>query len=139
MSWSRSILPGPPTSPVGDVMQTPQFQLRRLKKQLAVERDNRDELELELAENRKLITEKGRWLAGGPGVQGGSLGLRSVLGLAVTALTPSQSVLRHGVSCWTPGKSSLSLWGFSAVPSRAGTSGLAVPPRGRGCAEDPCC
>ncbi|NXO54399.1 NUMA1 protein, partial [Aramus guarauna] len=52
------MLPGPPSSPMGDVMQTPQFQLRRLKKQLAVERENRDELEVELAENRKLITEK---------------------------------------------------------------------------------
>ncbi|NXV86801.1 NUMA1 protein, partial [Calonectris borealis] len=54
----RSMLSGPPSSPMGDVMQTPQFQLRRLKKQLAVERENRDELEVELAENRKLITEK---------------------------------------------------------------------------------
>ncbi|NWU73548.1 NUMA1 protein, partial [Pterocles burchelli] len=53
-----SVLSGPPSSPVGDVMQTPQFQLRRLKKQLAAERENRDELEVELAENRKLITEK---------------------------------------------------------------------------------
>ncbi|NXW90918.1 NUMA1 protein, partial [Alopecoenas beccarii] len=48
----------PPASPMGDVMQTPQFQLRRLKKQLAGERENRDELEVELAENRKLIAEK---------------------------------------------------------------------------------
>ncbi|KAK2517622.1 hypothetical protein Q9233_013057, partial [Columba guinea] len=48
----------PPASPMGDVMQTPQFQLRRLKKQLAAERENRDELEVELAENRKLIAEK---------------------------------------------------------------------------------
>lgn len=37
--------------------------MRRLKKQLADERNNRDELELELAENRKLLTEKGRHLA----------------------------------------------------------------------------
>ncbi|NWR55730.1 NUMA1 protein, partial [Bucorvus abyssinicus] len=50
--------PGPPSSPMGDVMQTPQFQLRRLKKQLAIERENRDELEVELAEHRKLLTEK---------------------------------------------------------------------------------
>ncbi|XP_068786968.1 nuclear mitotic apparatus protein 1 isoform X2 [Struthio camelus] len=57
-SGVNNILPGAPSSPVGDVMQTPQFQLRRLKKQLAVERENRDELEMELAENRKLITEK---------------------------------------------------------------------------------
>lgn len=78
MSWSCSILPGPPTSPVGDVMQTPQFQLRRLKKQLALERDNRDELELELAENRKLITEKGQCLA-----RGGSWGLGGVSGAEI--------------------------------------------------------
>lgn len=55
-----SFLPGSPASPMGDIMQTPQFQLRRLKKQLADERENRDELELELTENRKLITEKGQ-------------------------------------------------------------------------------
>uniref|UniRef100_A0A8C3PPS3 Nuclear mitotic apparatus protein 1 n=1 Tax=Calidris pygmaea TaxID=425635 RepID=A0A8C3PPS3_9CHAR len=54
----HSMFSGPPSSPMGDVMQTPQFQLRRLKKQLAVERENRDELEVELAENRKLLTEK---------------------------------------------------------------------------------
>ncbi|XP_074004550.1 nuclear mitotic apparatus protein 1 [Numenius arquata] len=57
-SGANNMLPGPPSSPMGDVMQTPQFQLRRLKKQLAIERENRDELEVELAENRKLITEK---------------------------------------------------------------------------------
>ncbi|NXT34468.1 NUMA1 protein, partial [Pelecanoides urinatrix] len=57
-SGANNVLSGPPSSPMGDVMQTPQFQLRRLKKQLALERENRDELEVELAENRKLITEK---------------------------------------------------------------------------------
>ncbi|KFQ30681.1 Nuclear mitotic apparatus protein 1, partial [Mesitornis unicolor] len=57
-SSANNALPGPPSSPMGDVMQTPQFQLRRLKKQLASERENRDELEVELAENRKLVTEK---------------------------------------------------------------------------------
>lgn len=57
-SSMNNMLPGTPASPVGDVLQTPQFQLRRLKKQLAIERENRDELEMELAENRKLITEK---------------------------------------------------------------------------------
>ncbi|KAF1640480.1 Nuclear mitotic apparatus protein 1, partial [Eudyptes chrysocome] len=61
-SGANNMLAGPPSSPMGDVMQTPQFQLRRLKKQLAVERENRDELEVELAENRKLITEKGQYL-----------------------------------------------------------------------------
>ncbi|NXD85327.1 NUMA1 protein, partial [Halcyon senegalensis] len=54
----HSMFSGPPSSPMGDVIQTPQFQLRRLKKQLAVERENREELEVELAESRKLITEK---------------------------------------------------------------------------------
>uniref|UniRef100_A0A8B9R4J1 Nuclear mitotic apparatus protein 1 n=1 Tax=Anas platyrhynchos TaxID=8839 RepID=A0A8B9R4J1_ANAPL len=73
---------------------------------------------------------------GGPGVWGGSLGLRSVLGLAVTALTPSQNVLGHGVSLL---ECSLNLWGFSAVPSSGGTLVLAVPPRCRGCTKDPCC
>ncbi|NXF41915.1 NUMA1 protein, partial [Nyctibius bracteatus] len=57
-SSTNNVFPGPPASPMGDVLQTPQFQLRRLKKQLALERENRDELEVELAENRKLITEK---------------------------------------------------------------------------------
>uniref|UniRef100_A0A7M4FH73 Nuclear mitotic apparatus protein 1 n=1 Tax=Crocodylus porosus TaxID=8502 RepID=A0A7M4FH73_CROPO len=54
----NNFLPGMPASPMGDILQTPQFQLRRLKKQLVAERENRDELELELAENRKLLTEK---------------------------------------------------------------------------------
>ncbi|XP_063112636.1 nuclear mitotic apparatus protein 1 isoform X3 [Cavia porcellus] len=53
-----SFLSGSPASPMGDILQTPQFQMRRLKKQLADERNNRDELELELAEHRKLLTEK---------------------------------------------------------------------------------
>ncbi|XP_072849471.2 nuclear mitotic apparatus protein 1 isoform X1 [Pogona vitticeps] len=51
-------LPGSSASPMGDIMQTPQFQIRRLKKLLEAERENRDELEHELAENRKLIDEK---------------------------------------------------------------------------------
>lgn len=70
---------------MGDILQTPQFQMRRLKKQLADERSNRDELELELAENRKLLTEKGRygacwWMC----VDGWHLGFssRKVLGLS---------------------------------------------------------
>ncbi|XP_023557810.1 nuclear mitotic apparatus protein 1 isoform X2 [Octodon degus] len=53
-----SFLSGSPASPMGDILQTPQFQMRRLKKQLADERSNRDELELELAELRKRLTEK---------------------------------------------------------------------------------
>ncbi|XP_070605477.1 nuclear mitotic apparatus protein 1 isoform X4 [Erythrolamprus reginae] len=50
--------PSSSSSPVGEIMQTPQFQIRRLKKLLEAERENRDELEHELAENRKLIDEK---------------------------------------------------------------------------------
>lgn len=59
---------------MGDILQTPQFQMRRLKKQLADERNNRDELELELAENRKLLTERGRCLAHGSCVCVGGIG-----------------------------------------------------------------
>lgn len=55
-------------------MQTPQFQLRRLKEQLAFERENREELEVEVAENNKLVMEKGQSLAGHPEVQGGVYG-----------------------------------------------------------------
>ncbi|XP_054830731.1 nuclear mitotic apparatus protein 1 isoform X2 [Eublepharis macularius] len=54
----HKFLPGSSASPIGDIMQTPQFQMRRLKKQLEVERENRDDLERELAENRKLVDEK---------------------------------------------------------------------------------
>ncbi|XP_061485173.1 nuclear mitotic apparatus protein 1 isoform X3 [Rhineura floridana] len=54
----NKLLPGSSTSPMGDIMQTPQFQMRKLKKLLEAERENRDELEHELAENRKLIDEK---------------------------------------------------------------------------------
>lgn len=80
-----SFLSGSPASPMGDILQTPQFQMRRLKKQLADERSNRDELELELAENRKLLTEKGRYLAHWRTcVDGRHLGFssRKVLGLS---------------------------------------------------------
>ncbi|XP_062822896.1 nuclear mitotic apparatus protein 1-like, partial [Anolis carolinensis] len=57
-SSGNKTLPGSSPSPIGDIMQTPQFQLRRLKNLLEAERENRDELEHELAENRKLIDEK---------------------------------------------------------------------------------
>lgn len=57
-SSGNNFLSGSPASPLGDILQTPQFQMRRLKKQLADERNNRDELEMELTENRKLLTEK---------------------------------------------------------------------------------
>lgn len=48
---------------MGDILQTPQFQMRRLKKQLADERNNRDELELELSESLKRLTEKDAQIA----------------------------------------------------------------------------
>ncbi|NWY89679.1 NUMA1 protein, partial [Loxia curvirostra] len=54
----REGLPSTPSSPMGDIMQTPQFQLRRLKVQLAFERKKQEELEEEVAENHKLIMEK---------------------------------------------------------------------------------
>uniref|UniRef100_A0A452TPY5 Nuclear mitotic apparatus protein 1 n=1 Tax=Ursus maritimus TaxID=29073 RepID=A0A452TPY5_URSMA len=63
LASNASFLSGSPASPMGDILQTPQFQMRRLKKQLADERNNRDELELELAENRKLLTEKDAQIA----------------------------------------------------------------------------
>lgn len=62
-SSGNNFLSGSPASPMGDILQTPQFQMRRLKKQLADERNNRDELELELAENRKLLTERDAQIA----------------------------------------------------------------------------
>ncbi|KAM8815762.1 nuclear mitotic apparatus protein 1 isoform 2-T7 [Rhynchonycteris naso] len=62
-SSGNNFLSGSPVSPMGDILQTPQFQMRRLKKQLADERNNRDELELELAENRKLLTERDAQIA----------------------------------------------------------------------------
>ncbi|NXM54768.1 NUMA1 protein, partial [Illadopsis cleaveri] len=57
-SFPSTSLPSTPSSPMGDIMQTPQFQLRRLKEQLAFERENREELEVEVAESQKLIMEK---------------------------------------------------------------------------------
>ncbi|NXO66312.1 NUMA1 protein, partial [Phainopepla nitens] len=51
-------LPSTPSSPMGNIMQTPQFQVRRLKEQLAFERETREELEAEVAEKDKLIMEK---------------------------------------------------------------------------------
>ncbi|KAM8976117.1 LOW QUALITY PROTEIN: nuclear mitotic apparatus protein 1 [Pelodytes ibericus] len=47
-----------PTSPMIEVLHMPQFQMRRLKKQLTEEREFRDELELELSENKKRLAEK---------------------------------------------------------------------------------
>uniref|UniRef100_A0A673GX59 Nuclear mitotic apparatus protein 1-like n=1 Tax=Sinocyclocheilus rhinocerous TaxID=307959 RepID=A0A673GX59_9TELE len=45
-------------SPVQDVMSTPHFQLKRLRKELAHEGDVRDELEKELANQISIISEK---------------------------------------------------------------------------------
>ncbi|XP_053564767.1 nuclear mitotic apparatus protein 1 [Bombina bombina] len=47
-----------PSSPMIEVLHTPQFQMRRLRKQLIEEREYRDELELELSENRKRLSDK---------------------------------------------------------------------------------
>ncbi|NXR33383.1 NUMA1 protein, partial [Zosterops hypoxanthus] len=58
MRKEGSGLPSTPSSPMGDIMQTPQFQLRRLKEQLAFERENREELEVEVAQSQKLVMEK---------------------------------------------------------------------------------
>ncbi|XP_051005285.1 nuclear mitotic apparatus protein 1 [Acomys russatus] len=62
-SSENNFLSGSPSSPMGDILQTPQFQMRRLKKQLADERNNRDELELELSESLKRLTEKDAQIA----------------------------------------------------------------------------
>ncbi|CAH2225939.1 Hypothetical predicted protein [Pelobates cultripes] len=47
-----------PSSPMIEVLHMPQFQMRRLKKQLTEEQEFRDELELELSENKKRLAEK---------------------------------------------------------------------------------
>ncbi|XP_072557412.1 nuclear mitotic apparatus protein 1 isoform X2 [Paramormyrops kingsleyae] len=45
-------------SPIQDVLNTPQFRLRKLQKQLVQEREMRDELERELASRSQVITER---------------------------------------------------------------------------------
>ncbi|XP_065136505.1 nuclear mitotic apparatus protein 1 isoform X2 [Paramisgurnus dabryanus] len=45
-------------SPIQDIMSTPHFQLKKLRKELAEEGDIRDELEKELASQRNIILEK---------------------------------------------------------------------------------
>ncbi|NWV41627.1 NUMA1 protein, partial [Grantiella picta] len=57
-SFPSTNTPSIPTSPMGDIMQTPQFQLRRLKEQLAFERESRNEMEMEVVQNHKLLMEK---------------------------------------------------------------------------------
>ncbi|KAL6031839.1 hypothetical protein STEG23_030815 [Scotinomys teguina] len=60
-SSENNFLSGSPSSPMGDILQTPQFQMRWLKKQLADKRNNKDELEL--SESLKLLTEKDAQIA----------------------------------------------------------------------------
>ncbi|XP_054507738.2 nuclear mitotic apparatus protein 1 [Agelaius phoeniceus] len=57
-SFPSANLPSTQSSPMGDIMQTPQFQLRRLKVQLAFERKKQEELEVEVVETHKLVMEK---------------------------------------------------------------------------------
>ncbi|XP_018103589.1 nuclear mitotic apparatus protein 1 S homeolog isoform X2 [Xenopus laevis] len=57
-STVKSLSADSPSSPMIEVLHTPQFQMRRLKKQLSEVRECRDELEVELAENRKNLAEK---------------------------------------------------------------------------------
>ncbi|KAJ8280421.1 hypothetical protein GJAV_G00054360 [Gymnothorax javanicus] len=45
-------------SPIKEILNTPQFQLKKVRKQLAEERDARDELERDLANASQLITER---------------------------------------------------------------------------------
>ncbi|XP_061073942.1 nuclear mitotic apparatus protein 1 isoform X4 [Conger conger] len=45
-------------SPIQEVINTPQFQLRKVRRQLAEERDMRDELERDLANTSELLSEK---------------------------------------------------------------------------------
>ncbi|XP_066444495.1 nuclear mitotic apparatus protein 1 isoform X2 [Eleutherodactylus coqui] len=47
-----------PSSPMCEVLHMPQFQIRKLRKQLNEGRDLRDELELELSETKKRLAEK---------------------------------------------------------------------------------
>lgn len=47
------------SSPIQDIMSTPHFQLKKLRKELAEEGDIRDELEKELANHISIISEKG--------------------------------------------------------------------------------
>ncbi|XP_029457888.1 nuclear mitotic apparatus protein 1 isoform X2 [Rhinatrema bivittatum] len=58
-SSMNNYLTDSPASPSSNVLHTPQFQMRRVRRSSAVwRRALRDELELELAENRKQVTEK---------------------------------------------------------------------------------
>ncbi|XP_018103293.2 nuclear mitotic apparatus protein 1 isoform X2 [Xenopus laevis] len=57
-STIKSLPADAPSSPMIEVLHTPQFQMRRLKKQLSEVRECRDELEVELAQNHKHLAEK---------------------------------------------------------------------------------
>lgn len=48
------------SSPIQELMSTPQVQVKRLRKELAREGDVRDELERELAERITLLSEQGK-------------------------------------------------------------------------------
>ncbi|XP_068122645.1 nuclear mitotic apparatus protein 1 isoform X1 [Hyperolius riggenbachi] len=47
-----------PSSPMSEVLHLPQFQMRKLRKQIQEGRELRDELDLELSETRKRLAEK---------------------------------------------------------------------------------
>ncbi|KAM4044696.1 nuclear mitotic apparatus protein 1 isoform 2-T3 [Anomaloglossus baeobatrachus] len=57
-STMKSLPLDSPCSPMSEVLHMPQFQIRRLRKQLMEGRDMRDELELELSETKKRLAEK---------------------------------------------------------------------------------
>ncbi|XP_075054467.1 nuclear mitotic apparatus protein 1 isoform X2 [Mixophyes fleayi] len=57
-STMKSLALDSPSSPMSEVLHMPQFQIRRLRKQLTEGRELRDELELELSETKKRLAEK---------------------------------------------------------------------------------
>ncbi|XP_071989855.1 nuclear mitotic apparatus protein 1 isoform X3 [Engystomops pustulosus] len=57
-STMKSLPLDSPSSPMSEVLHMPQFQIRRLRKQIIEGRDLRDELELELSETKKRLAEK---------------------------------------------------------------------------------
>lgn len=123
--------PGPPSSPMGDVMQTPQFQLRRLKKQLAIERENRDDLEVELAEHRKLLTEKGQSIVGhgeGGDASLGFCGFVMVLAILMLDAARGFGVLGLMGQTWGLLCSGLALWW--SMSSSVLLLGVQVPDKG---------
>ncbi|XP_063806962.1 nuclear mitotic apparatus protein 1 isoform X2 [Pseudophryne corroboree] len=57
-SSMKSLALDSPSSPMIEVLHMPQFQIRKLRKQLTEGRELRDELELELSETKKRLAEK---------------------------------------------------------------------------------